>query len=211
MFVQGKAIVGVVGRVRRFGLRDLDFQGCKGSAFMGASLRGFRLLAGAALCVFMLSACATNPFSSPEPQPAVAPPPPVPELPASIRAEEIVGRWGYGAYHNDADRTRTEAAAKAKCGQPVVINRGPGGGVLMYLADSAQLQELYLKGAPGGRNFIGPPRPAGGQPARRIAKLSRSTVAPWCCAGSIPKSKTATAPASMRAAVRKGWDASHHV
>ena len=47
------------------------------------------------------------------------------------------------------------------CGQPVVINRGAGGGVLMYLADSAQLQELFLKGSAGGRNFIGPPGPAG--------------------------------------------------
>ena len=80
---------------------------------MSASLRDLRLLAGAALCALVLSACATNPFSSPEPQPAMAPPPAVPEIPASIRAEEIVGRWGYGAYHNEADRARTEAAARA--------------------------------------------------------------------------------------------------
>jgi hypothetical protein len=147
---------------------------------MGASLRSFRLLAGAALCVLMLSACATNPFSSPEPQPALAPPPPVPELPASIRAEEIVGRWGYGAYHNDADRTRTEAAAKAQCGQPVVINRGPNGGVMMYLADSAQLQELRLKGSPSGKNYIGPPGPAGGPPDREIVSFDgRSMVMRW--------------------------------
>jgi hypothetical protein len=126
-----------------------------------------------------LSACATNPFSSPEPQPppaaAVAP-----EIPASIRPEEIVGRWGYGAYHNEADRMRTEAAAKAQCGQPVVINRGPNGGVMMYLADSAQLQELHLKGSPSGRNFVGPPGPAGGPQDREIVSFDgRSMVLRW--------------------------------
>ena len=101
-------------------------------------------------------------------------PPPVAEIPASIRAEELVGRWGYGAYHNDADRVRTEAAARAQCGQPVVINRGPNGGVMMYLADSAQLQELSLKGSASGKNYIGPPGPPAG---RRIARSSRSMAA----------------------------------
>ena len=98
-----------------------------------------------------------------------------PEMPASIRPEEVVGRWGYGSYHNEGDRARTEAAARGQCGQPVVMNRGPGGGVMMYLADSAQLQELGLKGGPGGRNFIdrsGPARrPAGSR--SRGARRSR--------------------------------------
>ena len=126
-----------------------------------------------------LSACATNPFSSPEP----APPPAAavaPEIPASIRPEEIVGRWGYGAYHNEADRSRTETAARAQCGQPVVINRGPNGGVMMYLADSAQLQELRLKGSPSGVNFVGPPGPAGGPQDREIVSFDgRVLVLRW--------------------------------
>ncbi len=147
---------------------------------MGASLRDFRLLAGAALCAMTLSACSTNPFSHPEPQAAMAPPPAVPEIPASIRAEEIVGRWGYGAYHNDADRVRTETAARGQCGQPVIINRGPNGGVMMYLADSAQLQELSLKGSPSGKNYIGPPGPAGGPQDREIVTFDgRSIVMRW--------------------------------
>ena len=66
---------------------------------------------------------------------------------------------------------RTEAAARGQCGQPVVINRGPSGGVMMYLADSAQLQELYLKGSPSGRNYIGPPGPAGGLQDREIVSF----------------------------------------
>jgi hypothetical protein len=101
-------------------------------------------------------------------------------MPATIRPEEIVGRWGYGAYHNETDRARTEAAARGQCGQPVLINRGPGGGVMMYLADSAQLQELVLKGGPGGRNFIGPPGPAGGPQDREVVAFDgRVLVLRW--------------------------------
>ena len=80
--------------------------------------------------LLVLSACTTNP-------PPVEAPPPTPDIPATIRPEEVVGRWGYGSYHNEGDRKRTEAAARGQCGQPVVINRGPSGGVMMYLADSA--------------------------------------------------------------------------
>jgi hypothetical protein len=154
---------------------------------MSTSLRDPWLVAGVVLSALTLSACTTNPFSSmnlnpsPEPPPqAAAPPPPVPEIPASIRPEEIVGRWGYGAYHNDADRARTEIAARSQCGQPVVINRGPNGGVLMYLADSAQLQELTLKGSPSGKNFIGPPGPPGGPQDREfLAFDGRAMVLRW--------------------------------
>jgi hypothetical protein len=150
---------------------------------MNASLGGFRLLASVALAAVLLSACTTNPFSSFSSN--EAPPPPAapavaPEIPATIRSEEIVGRWGYGAYHNEADRARTEVAARRQCGQPVVINRGPNGGVLMYLADSAQLQELRLKGSPSGKNYIGPPGPAGGVQDREIVAFDgRSMVLRW--------------------------------
>jgi hypothetical protein len=130
---------------------------------MGGWQRDAKLYARLAALAFILSACASNPPPVVE-TPASLPP----EVPASIRSEEVVGRWGYGSYHNDTDRARTEAAARGQCGQPVVINRGPGGGVLMYLADSAQLQELYLKGAAGNRNFIGPPGPAGGPQDREV-------------------------------------------
>jgi len=154
---------------------------------MSASLRDVRLVAGAALCMLALCACTTNPLSSlsspfssssdtPPPQTAAT----APEMPASIRPEEVVGRWGYGAYHKEEDRARTEAAARGQCGQPVVINRGPNGGVMMYLADSAQLQELHLKGSPSGKNYVGPPGPGGGPQDREIVALdNRSMVLRW--------------------------------
>jgi hypothetical protein len=92
----------------------------------------------------------------------------VPEMPATIRADEIVGRWGLASYQNPADRARTEAAAKAQCKQPYVIGAGSSGGVIMHLADQATPQELRLKGSPGGKNYIGPPGPAGAEQDREI-------------------------------------------
>jgi hypothetical protein len=108
-------------------------------------------------------------FGSSSPEPAVTQPQVVPEIPATIRASEIVGRWGYAAYHRPEDRARTETAARGQCRQAVVINQGPSGGVMMYLADQSELQELRLKGGPNNRNFIGPAgEPAGGPQDREI-------------------------------------------
>ena len=144
---------------------------------MVALRRDLRLLFGVAVSALALAGCAMN-------SPTVEPPPPTPAvapvMPASIRAEEIVGRWGYGSYHRDEDRARTEAAARAQCGQPVEITRAPDGGVMMYLADSAQLQDLHLKGSPNGRNYIGPPGPAGGLQDREIVSFDgRILVLRW--------------------------------
>src|SRR2546427_4135959 len=110
-----------------------------------------------ALSALAASACSTTP--SPQ---VAASAPPEPEMPARIRPTEIVGRWGYAAYHKPEDRTRTEANARGQCKQPYVIGQGTNGGVMMYLADSSQLQELRLKGSSAGKDYIGPP----GRPPR---------------------------------------------
>src|SRR5262249_61042546 len=81
--------------------------------------------------------------------------PPAPKLPATIRVTEVIGRWGYAAYHKQEDRQRTEAAARSQCNHPFVIGQGPTGGVMMYLADQSELKELRVKGGPGGKNYIG--------------------------------------------------------
>ena len=86
-------------------------------------------------------------------------------MPATIRASEIVGRWGYAAFHRQEDRARTEAAARGQCRQAVVIDQGPGGGVMMYLADQSELQELRLKGAPEQPQLHRPGRRACGRSA----------------------------------------------
>ena len=126
--------------------------------------------AALALAAVALSGCASQQFSlglgsspAPEPPPAAAP------LPASIPAQDLVGRWGLAAYHKDEDRARTEAAARGQCRQPYNISRGPSGGVIMHLPDQAQPTELSLKGGPDGKNYIGPGEdPAGGARDREI-------------------------------------------
>ena len=100
------------------------------------------------------------------PEPAVAP-----DMPATVRAEEIAGRWGLASYQNPNDRARTEKAAQGQCKQPYVITVGPTGGVVMHLADEATPQELRLKGSPSGKNYIGPPGPVPGEKDREIVSF----------------------------------------
>src|SRR5690242_7226571 len=129
--------------------------------------RNRHVLSGAtALALFALglSGCATGP--QPE-QPAA--PEVVQTLPPAFPPQDIVGRWGLAAYHKEEDRARTEAAAVAGCKQPYVITLGPSGGVMMHLADQATPTELRLKGAPGGKTFIGPAEdPPGGEQDREV-------------------------------------------
>jgi hypothetical protein len=126
------------------------------------------LAIASALTIF-LGACSStlpslSPSSAPEPEAA-------PEMPATIRADEIVGRWGLASFQNPNDRARTEAAARGQCKQPYVITAGANGGVVMHLADQATPQELRLKGSPSGKNYIGPPGPAGGEQDREIVSF----------------------------------------
>jgi hypothetical protein len=116
----------------------------------------------AATLTLFLGACGSMSLTSPTPAPEA------PEMPASIRPDEIVGRWGLASFQDPKDRARTEAAAKGQCKQPYVIGAGSSGGVIMHLADQATPQELRLKGSQSGKNYIGPPGPAGGDQDREI-------------------------------------------
>ena len=118
----------------------------------------------------LLGACSGMSLMSPTPS---APPEAgmAPEMPATIRPDEIVGKWGLASYQNPADRARTEAQAKAQCKQPYVIGAGTSGGVVMHLADQATPEELRLKGSQGGKNYIGPSGPAGGEQDREIVSF----------------------------------------
>lgn len=110
------------------------------------------------------------------PQPEV-----VPTLPPAFPAQDLVGRWGLAAYHKIEDRPRIEAAAAQQCSNPYVITLGPGGGVMMHLADQATPSELRLKGAPGGKTYIGPAEdPPGGSQDRLVESFDgRILVLRW--------------------------------
>jgi hypothetical protein len=121
-----------------------------------------------------LSGCGGGGMSLPSFGTSSEPPPPAADaaMPSRYQPEEFVGRWGYTSYQKEADRARTETAARGQCRQPYVIARGPGGGVLMHLPDQKQPSELKLKGAQGGKNFIGLPEdPAGSGSDREIVSF----------------------------------------
>jgi hypothetical protein len=106
-----------------------------------------------AVATLLLPGCAFNldPISS------ESPPPPAPTvMPASLRPDEIVGRWGLAAYHRDQDRLRTEVAARDQCTQAYLIDRSPGGNILMLGHDNPQPQEMILKGSIEGKTYVGP-------------------------------------------------------
>jgi hypothetical protein len=129
------------------------------------------LAIASALTVFLagcgsMSLPSLSSTGAPEPEPGVAP-----EMPATIRSDEIVGRWGLASFQNPNDRARTEKMAREQCKQPYVISAGQSGGVVMHLADQATPQELRLKGSPGGKNYIGPAGPTPGEQDREIVSF----------------------------------------
>jgi hypothetical protein len=91
--------------------------------------------------------------------------------PPAYTADQLAGRYGLAAFQRDEDRTRTETEARQQCRQPYEIVKGPGGGVVMHLADQSQPQELQLKGLTGGKTFIGPEGEAGGDQDREVVSF----------------------------------------
>jgi hypothetical protein len=146
---------------------------CLGENMIGSgTARTAANLGIASVLAIFLGACSSMSLPSFSSSPSSAPESaPAPEMPATIRSDELVGKWGLASFQNPNDRARTEAAAKTQCKQPYVIGAGTSGGVIMHLADQATPQELRLKGSPGGKNYIGPPGPAGGEQDREIVSF----------------------------------------
>ena len=131
----------------------------------------FSLAAAVVISALALAGCAGGFGGSPPRETAALQPAPMPEIPPTIRVSEVIGRWGYAAYHRPQDRARTEVAARSQCHQPYVIGQGPTGGVMMYLADQSEFQELRLKGSTAGRNYIGPAGEPGGPQDREVVSF----------------------------------------
>ncbi|SCW58015.1 hypothetical protein [Ancylobacter rudongensis] len=107
-----------------------------------------------------------------------SPPPPRPIEPARpqftspITAQQVMGKWGLAAYHRPEDAARTEAQARQGCRQPYVINAGPSGGFMMYLADDAQPSEVVSKQVGNGPIYIGlPDEPPGARSDREVVRF----------------------------------------
>ena len=115
-------------------------------------------LALAGLLSVFIAGCATTP-------------PPVVTAAPSIAPDQLVGKWGLASYHKDEDRARTIKEARAQCNKPYVINKGPNGGVMMYLADQASLSELVLKAGKDGATYLGPPGDPGGADDRIVTDV----------------------------------------
>src|SRR5208337_3474273 len=136
--------------------------GQRSGALLGIALRS-TALALAGLVAALLAGCA-----------AQAPPAPVVTAPA-IPPDALVGKWGFAAYHRDTDRARTIKEAAAQCNRPYVIAKGPSGGVMMNLADQANLSELVLKAGPDGRTYLGPPGDAGTADDRIVTNVDANS------------------------------------
>jgi hypothetical protein len=130
------------------------------------------LAIASALTIF-LGACSSSlpSFMGGNPEPTQTETGPGPDMPGTIRSDEIVGRWGLASYQNPNDRARTEKMARDQCKQPYVISAGSSGGVVMHLADQATPQELRIKGSPSGKNYIGPAGPTPGEQDREIVSF----------------------------------------
>jgi hypothetical protein len=122
---------------------------------------------GALALVSLASAFAVGCAETPPPAPAVVGP--------AINPDQLVGKWGLASYHKDADRERTIKAALAQCNKPYVINKGPNGGLMMYLADQPTLSELVLKPGKDGATYLGPPGDAGTADDRQVLNVDANS------------------------------------
>lgn len=130
--------------------------------------RAFAAMAAAA-ALAALTGCASDERVMGLPSVRATPPP-------KMTLDQLVGRWGVGAYHKDTERARTITQARAACSNPYVIAKGSNGGVMMHVADSADLFELGLKVAPDGRTFVGPDGPPGDLWDREILAYEQDVV-----------------------------------
>ena len=93
-------------------------------------------------------------------------------MPASIRADEIVGRWGLASFQNPNDRARTEAAARGAVQAALRDHRRHVAAASSCIWPTRRTpQELRLKGSPSGKNYIGPAGPTPGEQDREIVSF----------------------------------------
>jgi len=129
----------------------------------------------------LLSACAGTSFSNFGGFTSDTPPaaPAGPAVRPSVAPEDIVGRWGLGAFHKPEDQARTEVQARSQCKQPYVINRSSVG-VAMLGHDNPAVQDMVIKGGQDGKTYVGPGAEAGDADDREVVSYDgRVLVLRW--------------------------------
>src|ERR1043166_5877702 len=107
-----------VGRGCRSEFEAAAVPGCKaGSQVMSDDRRTLPIAAlavlGAGLALGGCSSLNLPSFGGSAPEPA--PPPTAAALPSKYAPEELIGRWGYTSYQNEADKARTITIARGQC------------------------------------------------------------------------------------------------
>src|ERR1700677_264290 len=108
---------------------------------------------GALALICLISGFVAGCGENPSPTPAIVAP--------AVSPDQLVGKWGFAAYHKDEDRARTIKEASAQCNRPYVIAKGPTGGGMMNVAAPKGLSELFLKAGPNSQTYLGPAGAAG--------------------------------------------------
>ncbi len=145
--------------------------GGKGSTIVSVdlSMTSRIRLAAALVAGLALQGCASAPEQTLAPQRPTL-------MPAAYPVDRLVGTWGIASFREERDRRRTEAMARLHCRTPYVITRGPSDGVMMHVADDAQLYELTLKGAADGKTYLGFGVPSPHEQDREIVSLTDNEI-----------------------------------
>jgi len=96
---------------------------------------------GALALICLISGFVAGCGENPSPTPAIVAP--------AISPDQLVGKWGFAAYHKDEDRARTIKEAAAQCNRPYVIAKGAidalhARGLPAFKADAARLMGLPI-------------------------------------------------------------------
>jgi peptidoglycan-associated lipoprotein len=105
-----------------------------------------------------------------------SPPPPVPP---HVAASELVGLWGFAAYHQAGDPQEIVDQARSQCVTPYVISQ-TAAGVSILGHDNPLPQDMTTKRTVDGKIYLGPPgNPASSDDREIITFDNRVLVLKW--------------------------------
>ena len=92
--------------------------------------------------------------------------------PPRLRAEDILGRWGFAAYHREQDRPQVELLARRQCSShSYLISKSVTADVAMLNPDNAQAVDVKIKGSVEGKTYLGPETRPGDADDREVVSF----------------------------------------